>query len=977
MAKGKATDRESIYLIDAHSLIFQVFHAIPAMSSPSGFPTNAIFGFTRDVLFLRNEKKPDYLLCAFDVSERTFRSDLYAEYKAHRAPMPNDLSAQIPEIHRMLEALRVPVAGLAGYEADDVIATVSKAACERGLDVFICSSDKDCRQLINDCVQMYSLRKRHVFSAKELLDDWGITPEQVIDLQAMVGDSVDNVPGVPGVGVKTAAKLLQDYGTLDNVLANVDKIPGAKRQENLRAAAESVKLSRKLVTLATDVPIPLEWEKWRLQEPDVPAFVALCREWGFRSFAEQVQASARDRAALIDSEPPDDEPPQTGPGPSAPNTGGPPARAGKGWVQGDLFAPAGTTAVAEADEEPCEEPIVVESRPGMVLGRYHLVDTEQKFAAFDKGLKQQRRFAIDLETTHLEPRRAEIVGYAFAWQNGEAWYVPVRGPGGDATLGPDVTLKRLKPVLEDPQVAKVNQNIKYDTIALRQHGVTLAGVAGDSMVGDYLLHAGERSHSLEDLANRYLNHRVIPISDLIGKKAKNQLCMDQVPTSKVAEYAGEDADLAWRLCEIVEKGLEKTAGASGKTLKTLYDEVEIPLIEVLAELEYNGIRLDLPRLKRLSEEMTEQLGGIEREIYKLAGHEFNIASPKQLRHVLFHEMKLRAGRRTGVMGEASTDQDSLERLAQQGHALPLKIIEHRQIAKLKGTYVDALPDLVNPATGRIHASFNQTVAATGRLSSSDPNLQNIPVRSEQGKQIRQAFLPEEGWLLLTADYSQIELRLLAHFCGDENLRRAFAEDHDIHSTVASQIFGVAEKDVSAEMRRMAKTVNFGVIYGMSAVGLAARLAIPRPDAEKFIDAYFGRYAKVLEYQAKLLANCRKTGFTRTILGRRRAITGIRSHTHYSQRNQPEREAINMEIQGSAADLMKLAMLHIYRRLKREKCQARMLLTVHDELVFEVPPGELKEVAALVEHEMTHALPLEVPLKVDVAVGPNWLDVENV
>jgi DNA polymerase-1 len=594
-----------------------------------------------------------------------------------------------------------------------------------------------------------------------------------------------------------------------------------------------------------------------------------------------------------------------------------------------------------------------------------------------RELKKQKRFAFDLETTSLQPWDAKIVGWALCWKPGEAWYLAVRGPDGSRLLDPEQTLEKLRPILEDPAIAKINQNIKYDLLVLRSHGVIVAGVAGDSMVADYLLHAGERSHGLDDLARRYFNHANISITELIGKKSKGQpqLTMAQVPTEKVAEYAGEDSDVAWRLCERLEPELEREG------LKTLYNDLEVPLIEVLGELEYNGIRLDQPFLQRLSTEMAAQLEAIERDIYRLANREFNIASPRQLREVLFIELKLPTQRKTGITGEASTDQETLERLAALGHELPAKIVEHRQIAKLKGTYVDALPALVNPATGRLHASFNQTVAATGRLSSSDPNLQNIPVRTEQGRQIRQAFLPEDGWLLLTADYSQIELRLLAHFCGDAELRRAFAEGRDVHASVAAQIYGVPEAEVTSEMRRSAKTVNFGVIYGISAHGLAQRLGIPRDEATRFIDAYFARYPKVQEHQARLLDNCRRTGYVRTILGRRRAISGIRESSTYQQRNQPEREAVNMEIQGSAADLIKVAMLNLFRRLKREGLRSRMLLQIHDELVFEVPPDELDAVAALIQEEMTTPLEkelrLEVPLVVDMAAGPNWLDVEEI
>ncbi len=620
---------------------------------------------------------------------------------------------------------------------------------------------------------------------------------------------------------------------------------------------------------------------------------------------------------------------------------------------------------------------------------YHLVDTPEKFQAFYQELVQQPRIALDLETTNLEPRRAEIVGLAFCWKPGEAWYLAVRAPEGEPALDPKQTLEQLRPVLESPHPVKINQNIKYDLQVLRQQGINMAGIAGDPMIADYLLHAGERSHNMEVLADKHLQHQVIPITDLIGK-GKKQLAMDQVPAAQVAEYAGEDADVAWRLCDKLEPVLEeknwkrpqtpKPAAQARDSVKEifLYDDLEIPLIEVLAELEFNGIRLDIPRLQRLGDDMGRQLARLEADIHQKAGREFNIASLKQLRQVLFDDLNLPRKRRTAITGEASTDQETLEWLARDGHELPQLLVEHRKIAKLKGTYVDSLPELVNQTTGRVHASFNQTVAATGRLSSSDPNLQNIPIRTEQGGQIRQAFLPEAGWSLVTADYSQIELRLLAHFSGDEELKQAFAKDHDIHALVAAQIFAVPEAEVTSEMRRAAKTVNFGVIYGISAFGLAQRLEMNKDEAGRFIDAYFARYPRVLAYQDELLENCRQRGYVGTILGRRRTINGIRPRTTYKQRNQPEREAINMEIQGSAADLIKIAMVNIHRRLKKEKRQSRMLLQIHDELVFEAPPEELDEVSALVRQEMTGALSdrLQVPLKVDLGVGPNWLDVQE-
>ena len=929
-----------MYLLDAHSLIFQVFHAIPEMSSPTGTPTNALFGFLRDLLSIRLDKKPEYLVCAFDLPGPTFRDEFYPEYKAHRSPMPDDLRSQMPLIHELVEAMGIPLLSVPSFEADDIVATVAKAASAKGIRVLICTTDKDCRQLIDDRVNLLNLRKGTVLDRAGLLADWGIAPEQVVDLQSLVGDSVDNVPGIPGIGLKTAAKLLQEFGTVDNLLSNIDKVAGAKKQESLRAGKAILDLSRRLVQLSLDVPIEFNWEGWKLQPWNGPRLLELCRQYGFRSMGEQIRKADPSVSSKAAADP------------AVPR-------------QRELFS---------MDDEPVEKEIPAPATTATAPHNYVLVDTAAKFVEFLEQLGQQKRFAVDLETTGLDVVSADLVGMSFSWQASKAWYLAFRAPEGEPTLELEPTLSALRPILQDPKVQKVNQNIKYDLLALHRQGIQLRGIAGDSMIADYLLHAGERSHSIADLANRYLNHQVIPITDLIGKKGKQQLRLDQVPATKVAEYSGEDADIAWQLDALLEPSLQ-TSG-----LRELYDSVEIPLIEVLAELEYNGVRLDMVRLGELGQEMGRQLETMEKNIHQLAGRAFNIASPQQLRTVLYDELKLRTQHKTAVTGKFSTDQEALDNLAAEGHQIAIALIEYRQVSKLKGTYVDALPALVNSTTGRVHASFNQTVAATGRLSSSDPNLQNIPVRREQGRQIRQAFLPAEGWMLLTADYSQIELRLLAHFSGDEELRRAFAEDRDVHALVASQIFQVPEYEVTDDMRRMAKTVNFGVIYGMSAYGLAQRLRIPRDEAGRFIDAYFARYSSVLDYQSRLLTECRQRGYVGTILKRRREITGVRPESTYQQRNQPEREAINMEIQGSAADLIKLAMLNIHKRLKSEKRQARMLLQIHDELVFEAPPEELAATAALVREEMTtsveSALNLRAPLRVDMAVGKNWLDVES-
>lgn len=884
------------------------------MAGPKGQPTNAIYGFVGDMLRLR-AKNPDYLICVFDPPGGTFRDQLFEEYKAHRDPMPDELRAQIPVIIKALETLRIPVVQVPGFEADDALATIARQAAARGVEVFVCTSDKDCRQLLNDKIKMLNVRKETVLDAAGLQADWGIIPEQVVDLLAMTGDSVDNVPGIPGIGIKTAAKLLQEHGSIEGIYAALPLMKKGKVKESLEHNRDLLAKSRTLVKLVDDVPVPIDWEGWKLQEWDGPAFLALCEECGFRRFATDVRKleNERQQHSLFDQ-------------PAAPK---------KEWD-----------------------------------GQYHLLDTPAKFVEFLKQLRQQKRFAIDLETTSLNPLQADIVGYAVCWQPGTAYYLAVRGPAGARLLDPDEVLKKLKPLLEAADVAKINQNIKYDMLVLKRAGVEVRGVAGDSMVADYLLHAGERTHNMDDMSVRYLGHEPIHIEELIGK-GKNQKRMDEVETTLIANYAAEDADVAYRLCDLLEPQLAEQGQVE------LYRDLEIPLIEVLVELEWQGIKLDVALLKELSVEFAKQIDQLEKEIHEFVGHPFNVDSPKQLRQVLFEELKLPSKRETALSGEKSTGQDVLEELAAEGHELPRRIIAYRQLTKLKGTYIDALPELVEPATGRLHCSFNQTVAATGRLSASNPNLQNIPMRTEQGRQIRRAFIAEDGWTLLTADYSQIELRVLAHIADDPALKQAFAEDRDIHAVVAAQIFQVPETDVTKEQRRVAKTVNFGVFYGLSAFGLAARLGIPKEEAAAFIDAYYERYPGVAEFQQKTLDVTRQNGYVTTILGRRRRIQGIRERSSHRQRNQPEREALNTIIQGSAADLMKRAMLLVHRRLRQESFPARMLLQIHDELVFEVRPNAVAALATLVTQEMTGALSLSVPLKVDLATGPNWLDVEPI
>jgi DNA polymerase-1 len=724
-----------------------------------------------------------------------------------------------------------------------------------------------------------------------------VRPDQVVDLLTLTGDSVDNVPGVPGIGPKTASQLLCQFGTLEALLEKTGEVAGAKKQEALRSNAQSARLSRKLIELRRDVPIALDWEALRYSGYDARALKELCTECGFHQF----------RAELVDGE----APPETG------------------W---DTDA-------------------------------YEVVDTPEALAALVVRLKGLPKFSFDTETTSIDPLKARLVGMSFSWEKGQACYVPVRGPLGSRVLDEALALRELGPVLSNPGVEILGQNLKHDMLVLRNSGVKLSPQLTDTMVLSYLLESGERNHDLDALSKRLLDHTMIPLESLIGK-GKTQRGMDQVPVPDIAAYAGEDADAAWRLEELLRPQIE-----SGGLWK-LYAELERPLIFVLARMEEHGVKVDVKRLKALSDEFAGRLEQIKSEIYAQAGRSFNISSGPQLRQVLFDELKLPVTKKT-PKGEASTDADVLEELAAK-HTLPRLIVQHRQLEKLKGTYLDALPAMVH-GDGRIHSSFSQVVAATGRLSSSDPNLQNIPVRTEDGKQIRQAFVAGfDGWSMLTADYSQIELRVLAHFSRDEALMKAFAEDRDIHAEVAAKVYGVPQAQVTSQQRGTAKMVNFGVIYGLSAFGLAARLGIPQADAARFIDAYFREFAGVERFINATRAYARDHGRVETILGRRRAIQGVKNVTGRNL-NLAERTAVNTVIQGSAADLIKKAMLLIDEAIRARGLRARMLLQIHDELVFEVPNEEIDALAELVRAAMTTALPLDVALKVDLGRGPNWLD----
>ena len=902
---GESLTNCTVYVVDSHALIYQVFHAMPEMTGPSGQPVGALHGFTRDVLDLLLRKRPDYLFCAFDHSEVTFRNKMYAEYKQHRERMPDDLRLQIPSIYRMLKALGVAVLVAPGFEADDILATVARQVSDRGGQCYLVTSDKDCRQLISSSVQMYNIRKDSFLDSEGLREVWGIAPEQVVDFQALTGDKADNVPGVPLIGPKIAKELLEKYKTLDGVLDHAGEVSGKKRKENLVQFRDQALLSRELVRLVDHVPIEVDWVEGQVGGVDRKAVQALCDEFGFRALADRM----------------------------------------------------GQLTAAEAPVE--------------WMADYRTVATVEDLAALVDQLRGQSRISIDTETTSKSPRWAELVGYSFCWEAGRAVYVPVRAPDGDPCLDPDAARDALRPILEDARIEKVGQNLKYDAIVLRCAGIELRGIAFDTMVADYLLAPGERNHNMDDLSKRYLHHAPTSIRELIGR-GKNQKRMDEVPVEQVTHYAAEDADVPWRLTSILHRRLEEEG------LDDLFRQLEMPLIEVLADLEYRGIRVDVEHLDRLGKRFAERMEVLRGEIHEYAGRDFNIESPKQLGEVLFQHLGLPVIRRTKT--GASTDAEVLTQLAAL-HPLPRKVIEYRQFATLRSTFVQSLKQLVHPLTGRVHTSFKQDVAATGRLSSTEPNLQNIPVRTEEGRGIRAAFIPgEPGWSLVAADYSQVELRVLAHVSKDAALQTAFREDRDIHAQVAAEVFGVALRDVTPELRRRAKAVNFGVLYGQSPFGLARSLDIDKGDAAAFIDAYFEKYPGVDQFMEKTLADCRQKGYVSTIFGRRRAVEGVRSTSQRGdsrQRNLPERIAINTVIQGTAADLIKRAMIRVHRCLKTRSLQARMLLQIHDELVFEAPADEVSTLSDLVRREMSGAGEFSVPLKVDIKAGPTWADCEPV
>jgi DNA polymerase-1 len=928
---------KTLYILDGHALIYAAFFAPmrQSLTSPSGEHTKAPYIFTTALLGLMERQKPDLLAVAMDSKAPTFRSRLYPEYKAHRPPMPEDLPGQIARIEEILKALRIPVLRVDGFEADDVIGTVACGAAEQGLDCSICSGDKDILQLLGDHVRIYDLKTGAVTTAETLAQEMGITPRQFIDCLALQGDASDNVPGVPDVGPKTALDWIRRYGSVENLYQHADEITG-KRGESLRASRAIADLSQRLVTIDCHVPLEINWPDLEVRPFDAERLARLFGELGFERLFDRLCLARPGKSA--------------DPNPGQGQTSGP--SQGQTW-------PAASRTLQPAAGRPCEPTSLA-----TVDHRYHLIDTEQKLAEFGDRVKAVPQFAVDTETTSIDSMTAELVAMSFCWQPHEAFYLPLKGPLGAKCLPLAQVRRLLGPVLADPAVRKIGQNIKYDLLVLHNAGLPLEGVAFDTMVASYCLDPLRLSHSMDNLALDWLNYRCIPITDLIGT-GRNQRTFDLVDTSIACDYAAEDADITLQLYLALGARLDLEP-----QLKKLFEEVEMPLVTVLAAMELHGVAVNLPYLRNLGGQIDQAINQVADQINRLAGSPLNVNSPKQLAEVLFDRLGLPPSR-TGKTGR-STDAAVLEGLADK-HPIIAPILEYRQLSKLKNTYVDKLSGLVHPRTGRVHTSFNQTVTATGRLSSSDPNLQNIPVRTDLGKKIRSAFVAQAaGDCLLSADYSQIELRLLAHFSQDQTLLAAFAADQDIHRFVASQIYGVPLQEVTDEMRSRCKAVNFGIIYGQGPYGLSQTTGLSVSEAKRFIEEYFARYRSIRTFMDQVLAGARRAGYVETLLHRRRQITDLDSRNP-SARSQAARFAVNTVIQGSAADLIKLAMIHIHRRIQNQARTVRMILQVHDELVFELPEAEVAEHGRWIAHEMTTAMDLAVPLKVDLHHGKTWLE----
>jgi DNA polymerase-1 len=888
----------TLFLIDGSNQMYRAYHAIRGLTGPDGRSTNAVYGFVTMLRKLIADHRPEYIACAFDVAAATFRSQLAADYKANRAAMPADLVDQIAWVHEACEALGVPVLTATGFEADDVMGTLAHQAAERGFRVALVTGDKDFFQLVGGGIRVYNPRDEGAwFDESGVRDRFGVDPEHVVDVLALMGDAIDNVKGVPGIGEKGARELIATFGSLDALLERAQDVPQKKQREALRAHAEDARQSRELVRIRTDAGVTFDPEPFRYRGPSRERCYALFSRLGFRTLVTE-------------------------------------------------YAPTASSIVKE----------------------YHAVTTLEALEALVRALADARRFALRVVTDGPSSMRARLVGMAFSTAPRRAHYVPLghEGFAGAANLDREAALGALAPVLEDAAIRKVGHDLKADIVVLAHHGIRLAGLDIDTMLASYLIDATRSSQALEPTVLEQLGYKALAQEDICGKGVK-ALPLSHIPVEGLLDFAGERADLAGQLASHVEPILAREG------LDPVYRELELPLVPILADLERIGVRVNPQVLASQAARVEHELADRSRAIFDLAGEEFNINSPKQLGEILFDKLKLPVLRRTGATRTASTSVEVLEELA-SSHELPRLVLEWRALAKLKGTYIDALPQLIDPETGRVHTSFNQAIAATGRLSSSDPNLQNIPIRTEIGREIRRAFVAESGFLLVSADYSQIELRVLAHLSGDETLTAAFARGDDIHDQTALKVFGAASGLDPHELRRRAKIVNYALLYGKTAFTLARDIGVSQQAAQDFIDAYFAGFPRVREYIDRTLDDARRTGVVRTLFGRRRPVPEITSKNGQI-RAAAERVAVNLPIQGTAADVLKRAMIDVHAALARDRPRARMILTVHDELLFETLADEAEAVASLVRERMAGAVSLRVPLEVDVGIGENWKEAK--
>ena len=918
---------DKLFLFDAYALIYRAYYAFiknPRINS-KGMNTSAVLGFCNTLHEVLTKERPTYLGVAFDPHGPTFRSEAYAQYKAQREETPEDIRRSVPVIKEVLAAMRIPVIEAEGFEADDVIGTLARQADREGLKTYMLTPDKDYGQLVGGNVVMY--RPRHgggyeTLDADGVCRKYGISStSQVVDMLGLMGDAADNIPGCPGVGEKTAVKLLQQFGSVDALLERTAELKGALKKK-VEENAEQIRFSKFLATIRTDAPVSLDLDALRVTEPDADALRKIFAELEFKTLSDRFINKIENFK-------------------------------NKANQQLDLFA-------VNTDEEAGDAEKSALKTLNDTPHAYHLVDREEDMLKIRDFFMTKSFLSLDTETTSTDAIDAELVGLSFSVEENEAYYVPVPAERKEA----EKIVNIFKPVYECAEILKIGQNIKYDLEVLAAYGVELAGGMFDTMIAHYLLQP-ELRHNMDYMAEVYLGYRTIHIDELIGPKGKNQRSMRELKPEEVYEYAAEDADVTLRLKNLLEPRLREAG------VWQLFSEVEMPLVRVLASMELSGVRLDTASLKETSQILTQRMTDIEQDIYRLAGEEFNIASPRQVGEILFGKMKIVEKPKKTKTGQYVTSEEVLQQLRGKSEIVG-KILEHRGLKKLLGTYVDALPKLVNPRTGHIHTSFNQTVTATGRLSSSDPNLQNIPVRGEDGKEIRKAFVPEEGCLFFSADYSQIELRVMAHLSGDENMREAFREGHDIHAATAAKIYHETIDTVTRDQRTKAKRANFGIIYGITVFGLAERLDISRKEATELIDGYFATFPRVADYMEQAKAAAREKGYAETLMHRRRYLPDISSH-NATVRGFAERNAINAPIQGTAADIIKIAMVRIYERFRREGLRSKMILQVHDELNFSVYPDEKEHVERIVLEEMQGAYPLDVPLTADCGWGQNWLE----